>query len=158
MLNLKHILCRLAGFEPFDVQKHGRIAPASWHGFPAPAKVKPRKIDEYKLVAVNESGDTAYTTSLKLAGERTFEAPVRSGTAADTAGKTPNLTHADLNELAKRNISQAAGEKIKVLWAQGLTAGVIASKLRVSQSLAEKAIGAFNSALKQTLANASRTN
>lgn len=155
MENILNILYRLAGFEPFDVQKHGRIAPAAWHGSPTPAKVKERRTDDYKLVAVNESGHTAYSTSLKLAGERTFEAPVRSGTAVDTAGKTPNLTHDDLNELAKRNISQAAGEKIKVLWAQGLTAGVIASKLRVSQSLAEKAIGAFNSALKQTLANAS---
>jgi hypothetical protein len=155
MNNIITIICRLAGFEPFDVQKHGRIAPAAWHGIPAPAKEKPRKVDDYKLVAVNEHGDTAYSTPLKVAGDRAFESPVRSGTAADAAGKNPALTHADLIELRKKNISQTAGEKIKVLWAQGLTAGVIASKLRVSQSLAEKAIGAFNSALKQTLANAS---
>ena len=153
MLNrLQYLLCRIAGFEPFDVQKHGIIAPANWHGAPAPARQKERP-NEYDVVI---TADQSIALSKKFqpadGDTMTFEAPVKSGNSADTSGRVPTLTYADLKELAKRNVSKAVAEKAKPLWCEGKTAAQIASAVGKSQRTIEGAIGAFNAALTQMAA------
>ena len=149
-MSLINLLCRIAGFEPFQVEKHGYICPAGWHGGNAPEPRQKERPSEYNVV-ITANTDVALSTSLKQSQgeEMTFEALVKSGSAADTSGRVPNLTHADLRELAKRNVSQRTGERVKPLWCEGRTAAQIASATKLSIRTVEGAVGAFNAALPQ---------
>ncbi len=151
IMDFIYFLCKIAGFEPFDVQKHGVIAPAAWHGAKSAPKQKDRP-SEFEVVATTASS-VALSTKLKPAdGERTYEAPVKSGTSTDTSGRTPYLTHDDLRELARRNVSKRAAEKAKPLWYEGRSSAAIAKAVGMSQRTIEGAIGAFNAALPQVTA------
>lgn len=149
-----NLIRSIFGIQPFDPQTMGEIAPAAWNGQPKAAQQPRRsKDDGFRVVATTDAGDVAFSTDLKPVGDMSFEAPVRSGTPNDTAGRIPTLTRADLVELANVKVSQATAEKIKPYWAKGgMSAAEIAKACNVSPRTVEAARGAFKRAIPQVAA------